>query len=247
VITASIVSHGHGSMVVEIANQLSKSEFVKKIVITLNIPEDLSCDNEKIIIVNNTKKKGFGANHNKAFRDYCNTEFFLVINPDVKLNPEIFKELVYRMSGSDLSFCAVKVLNSHAELENSYRDFPNATHLLKKLFKIKIAENLNTLKINNKIFSDWIAGMFLLFKSDSYMVLNGFDQSTFFLYYEDVDICYRAKLQNMRYIVWDDLAIEHNAQRDSHKKIKYAALHFCSHVKFLLRYYFGRGLVIKRD
>ena len=236
-ITASIVSHGHGKMVEEIAGQLANSDLITKIIVTLNIPENFELNNQKIILEKNIKKEGFGANHNKAFRKYCKTKFFLVINPDVRLNSCIFKELIVRMNDLDIDFSSPQIRNSRGEIENSYRDFPDALYLMKRLLKLKINQNLKTFKIGNKIFSDWIAGMFILFNSESYAILNGFDQKRYFLYYEDVDICFRAKKFKMKYLVWDDIEVEHNAQRDSHKKIIYTINHLASHIKFLIRFY----------
>ena len=53
-ITASIVSHGHGKMVEEIAGQLANSDLITKIIVTLNIPENFELNNQKIILEKNT-------------------------------------------------------------------------------------------------------------------------------------------------------------------------------------------------
>ncbi len=41
---------------------------------------------------------------------------------------------------------------------------------------------------------EWVAGSFIAFKSSSYRKVQGFDEN-YFMYCEDIDICYRAKSQ----------------------------------------------------
>jgi len=59
-----------------------------------------------------------------------------------------------------------------------------------------------------------------------------FDEN-FFLYYEDVDLCKRAKNLNLNIKVCPKVYVKHFAQRDSHKKFKF----FIFHVKSILRYF----------
>lgn len=66
--------------------------------------------------------------------------------------------------------------------------------------------------VNEKIiYPDWVGGMFMLFRRETFAQLGGFDQR-YFLYYEDVDLCARLNLQGykMPYVLRPKLFITHS-------------------------------------
>ena len=101
---------------------------------------------------------------------------------------------------------------------------------------------LRKYKSNQKgsfIYPDWIAGMFMLFKSSDYLKLGGFDQS-YFMYCEDMDICARMKDLGLNYAVQKNICVVHEARRDSSKKLKYFNWHIKSLLRFWFNFYFKR-------
>ena len=86
---------------------------------------------------------------------------------------------------------------------------------------------------NEVKYTDWVGGMFMLFNSKDYKELKGFDEK-YFLYFEDVDICYRAN--KMGFTVASstnkNLDLIHFAQRKSFKNIKYYLLYFKSFITY---------------
>src|SRR5260221_10829690 len=64
---------------------------LKRLVVTLNVPqaEVLRADGApfEVITLRNDRALGFGANHNRAFR-HCNTDWFTVLNPDLRLSDD---------------------------------------------------------------------------------------------------------------------------------------------------------------
>ncbi len=63
---------------------------------------------------------------------------------------------------------------------------------------------------------DWIGGAFMAFKAASFEKLGGFDES-YFMYYEDTDICHRAKNEGMKIVYNPEFYIVHEAKRDGRK------------------------------
>ena len=63
-----------------------------EVVVTINIEEKIPFKeddfNFKIRVIQNEHPKGFGANHNAAFR--WASRYFCVLNPDVRLTPGSF-------------------------------------------------------------------------------------------------------------------------------------------------------------
>ena len=73
----------------------------------------------------------------------------------------------------------------------------------------------------------WIAGMFMMFPSEVFRAIAGFDER-FFLYCEDYDICARLHLAGYKLVVDTNTRAVHDAQRDSHRSLKHLRLHLTS-------------------
>jgi N-acetylglucosaminyl-diphospho-decaprenol L-rhamnosyltransferase len=76
----------------------------------------------------------------------------------------------------------------------------------------------------------WIPGLFMLFRSEAYRKIGGFDER-FFMYGEDFDICARTGLAGWKLQVGEDLVARHDAQRASHRSKKYLYWHVTSLLK----------------
>ncbi|MDB5877553.1 MAG: glycosyl transferase family protein, partial [Variovorax sp.] len=99
-ITVSIVSHGQLPLIRPLLEQLDRWSHaaIDKVVLTINIPEadavaDLTGLRFKVERIENTRPKGFGANHNQAF-GRCATPWFLVLNPDIRLDSDVLTPLM---------------------------------------------------------------------------------------------------------------------------------------------------------
>lgn len=231
-ITASIVSHGHGEMVERLIGQLQKIETVSQIILTLNIPERIQIkNNEKLTIVHNNMPFGFGANHNNAFK-LCTQAFFCVLNPDIELLEDPFPTLLECIKQQSFSLVAPIIVSSSGSIEDSVRIFPTWSSLLRKLFFS--FEGRWPLVMDKSInCPDWVAGMFMLFDSMIYKEIEGFD-TNYFMYYEDVDICRRARNHGYQIGLCTKVKAIHDAQRTSRKNIKFLFWHIKSMLRFLL-------------
>ncbi len=58
-------------------------------------------------------------------------------------------------------------------------------------------------------FPDWVSGSLMLIRNETFFRLNGFDES-FWMYFEDVDICRRARNAGGNIAFFSDIEIEHN-------------------------------------
>jgi N-acetylglucosaminyl-diphospho-decaprenol L-rhamnosyltransferase len=234
-ISLSIVSHGQAELIHPLLaniNEWCGSTVIKEVIITCNIPEiaEFKLKTLPLKIINNNVPKGFGENHNEAFK-HSTGEFFCVINPDIRLNRNPFIDLLKVIVGDPkTAVVGPRVINSQGALENNARPFPNLVTTLKKAFGSK----KTGLYLDNAVPNspDWIAGMFMLFNSKAFREVGGFDER-YFLYYEDADIC--ARLRNAG---WDigycrDSEVIHDARRDSHRKLRYLKWHVSSMIRFL--------------
>ena len=230
-ITVSIVSHNHGDMVTGLVNRLLEFSEVSAVILTCNISEPLYLgEGVQLIRINNQTPKGFGANHNAAFR-HCTTNYFCVLNPDVELPCNPFQSLTTAMQSHSAQIAAPIVLAPTGVIEDSVRYFPTVGALICKSLgrtdgRYKIAPGRLPFE------PDWVAGMFMLFCAKAYKQLQGFDEN-YFLYYEDVDICRRAHQLGLKIVCCPEVAIVHRAQRASRKSIKHMRWHLASMYRFL--------------
>lgn len=230
-IAISIVSHGHGLMVSNLVNQLLSIPEVSQIIITFNIPELVHIpENPYIKLINNIYPQGFGENHNKAFK-LCDQSFFCVLNPDITFEINPFPVLISSILLEKVALVSPAVKNMDGTIEDNARLFPSPfSILLRKFIKYKDAYRY---RFNDPIFyPEWVAGMCMLFKSESYAALSGFDER-YYLYVEDIDICTRIWLNGYQVLLNPAAIIIHNAQRASRTNWR----HIRWHVSGLLRYF----------
>lgn len=230
-IAISIVSHGHGKMVESLVSNLLNFPEISSILLTLNIAEELNIPtNPRIIVIKNISPKGFGANHNAAFK-MCSELYFCVLNPDILIEYNLFRELVSSFDIHKTGLVSPLVKNSKGGIEDSVRHFLTPASLFLRVF-CKKSDAYKCLEGGGFIFSEWVGGMFMLFSSTVFEHINGFDEK-YFLYVEDVDICTRVWLNGYKVLVNQNVSVIHNAQRASRKSFK----HMLWHIKGIFRYF----------
>lgn len=237
-ISLSIVSHGQADLVTGLLNDLERligKDLISEIILTLNIPEEIDLKNKDlpISIIRNASPKGFGANHNSAFK-HAKGDFFCVLNPDIRLRENPFIKLVENIKKLKLGMIAPAIVDANGQLEDSVRKFPTVIRLLKRLVLGK--HDLHQFSKTDKAFyPDWVAGMFMLFDKDAFHAVKGFDEH-YFLYYEDVDICVRLWQKELPIAVLPQTQVIHHAQRQSHKQLKYLHWHIVSMLRFFTKH-----------
>lgn len=235
--TLSVVSHQQQHLVKDLLDDL-KTYSCQNIcvILTVNLTEVLTFKPSDypfpISVLYNQQAKGFGANHNQAF-EHCNTPYFCVINPDVRLLSDPFNVLIAELNQYSAAVIAPLVLSPEMQVEDSVRKFPTPLTVFKKLFSKKITVDYAVNKV--LINPDWVAGMFMLFKAEKYQLVGGFDER-YFLYYEDVDICKSLHKADEKIVFSPNASVIHAARRSSHRKMRYLFLHINSMLRFFLKH-----------
>jgi hypothetical protein len=84
------------------------------------------------------------------------------------------------------------------------------------------------------IYPDWLAGMFLLLRGDIFQKVKGFDEK-FFLYYEDVDLCWRLRRDGFQVVQDRSISVVHDARRESRRNLRFARWHLASMARYLIK------------
>ncbi|NTV72021.1 MAG: glycosyltransferase family 2 protein [Azonexaceae bacterium] len=237
-ITVSVVSHGQGELVAKLLEDLARCPSVSEIIVTQNIPEcEIVCPASllsRVRFVRNDKPLGFAANHNQAFR-LCGNAMFAVVNPDIRFEGDPFPLLMEAIAESGAAMAAPAVRNPHGAVEDSIRRFPTLLGLVTKALRLSSGQ-IHLDAHSEPFCPDWVAGMFMLFRRETYALLGGFDEG-FFLYYEDVDICVRAWRAGMKIVVCPSVSVVHDARRDSHRSVRHMRWHLASMARYFAKHY----------
>jgi len=237
-LTISIVSHGHGALVRDLLRDLDTVVGVPfKVVLTHNIPEPDQFDpaglRYRLQIIRNERPRGFGANHNAAFGATAGNHF-CVINPDVRLTADPFPALLAGLGDAATAVAAPAIVGQAGKMESTARRFPTPASILRKALvgppALEYAIGPDPLRV------DWVSGVFMMLRRETYLRLGGFDER-YFLYYEDVDLCARAGALGLSVCLVPAVSAIHAARRDSHRNPRYAAWHLRSMLRFFLTRY----------
>jgi N-acetylglucosaminyl-diphospho-decaprenol L-rhamnosyltransferase len=223
-ITISIVSHRHGSYVRELLADLDAvADRIDRVIVTRNVPEDDGFAELRpafpMEIVENAQPRGFAANHNAAFA-LCASPWFLVLNPDVRLDASVIANLVdHAPRGSGV--LSPRVMEPGKTEPEPRRSLLTPFEIMGRWVHPEY----------DAPRAEWVAGVFMLFRSAAFRAVRGFDEK-FFMYVEDADICARLKLSGWAVTVDESLRILHDAQRDSDRNWRALGWHWASMFKW---------------
>jgi N-acetylglucosaminyl-diphospho-decaprenol L-rhamnosyltransferase len=186
-----------------------------------------------VLEIDNPHPKGFGANHNAAFR-LAKGQMFCVLNPDIRLKIDPFPALIEALVSPQVGVAAPRILDTAGGTEDSARRFPTPSYILQKI--LGLTPKLDYRLDDSSLSPDWVAGMFMLFRQEVYAELNGFDER-YFLYYEDVDLCRRLRKRGYEVRLLPTVSAVHDARRDSRRSLR----HLRWHAQSMLRYFTHPG------
>ena len=153
------------------------------------------------------------------------------MNPDIRINEEVFAALHACLQDETVGVAAPLVVGPNGMMEDSARRFPTPLRILCKA--LGGCRGSNYTAKDETVFPDWVAGMFMLFRREVFEKMGGFDER-YFLYYEDVDLCARLRLQGYKVALSPAVKIVHHAHRSSHRDLKYFKLHLGSMLRFFI-------------
>ena len=239
-LVVSIVSHGHGHMVWQLVEQVLHCPELQKIVLTINIPEDVpNFSDPRVDLVLNPEPKGFGANHNAAFKRNSSA-FFCVLNPDIILDENPFAFLIKNLGDRRVGLVAPLVVGACGLPEDSMRRFLTPWAMVNRV--LGFDSGAYSVRDGGSNFApDWVAGMFMLFRSQAYAKVGGFDER-YFMYCEDADICTRLWKAGYKVVGCLSANVIHNAQRASHRSFK----HLSWHMRSMARYFWSHSFSLPK-
>ncbi|OUY06684.1 glycosyltransferase [Acinetobacter populi] len=200
-VIASIVIYKHSYKDLEqTLTSLLCTSVIQKIILVDNDQSDWAKDfnHEKVIYLKTEGNYGFGYGHNFAIKLYAaQSDYFLICNPDIFFDENEFESLINFADTRPESLFLPKIIYENGENQYGARLLPTPLNLFARRFSPKFAEKLDQnyllkdFDLSKPIFTPYLHGCFMLFKSKPLLILNGFDER-FFMYMEDVDLSRRC-------------------------------------------------------
>jgi GT2 family glycosyltransferase len=252
-ITASIVLYNEDFN--ELSNSVDsflKTDLRKKLFLIDNSPQNDLREkfvHPEIEYIHTKKNIGFGAGHNKIINKIKNySTYHLILNPDVSFKPSVIPKLIEELKKEkDVSMIAPKVLFSNGDHQYTCRRYPSLLELLTRssaVFKYFFSSVIHKGEYYDKdltksFYPDFMHGGFLLFKTEDFVSINGFDER-YFLYMEDVDICRKIDAFGKKKRYFPKEEIIHILKKGSSKNLKLFFIHLISIMKYFNKWGFKK-------
>ena len=244
-ITASIVLYNQNINVLKkTVTSFLNTPFKKKLFLIDNSKnnqvKDILKSNE-IEYVFMGKNIGFGKAHNLILNK-IQSDFHLILNPDVAFSPDIISALMNQLlQNKEVSFITPKVIYPDKSLQYVCRKHPTLFNFINrnlKIFKrLALKNQYSNSDLNKPFYPDFIHGCFMLFKTEDFKILNGFDER-YFLYMEDADLCRKIDRSGKKIMYFPEVNIIHQHQKGSFKSLKLFFYHISSAIKYFLKWGF---------
>ncbi len=204
-----IVNYNVKEFLQNLLNSIDKasSNISKEIIVIDNASDDGSVDiiKEKfpsVRLIENKINVGFGRANNQGL-EISKGKFILFINPDCIVSEDTLDNMVsFFESHPECGLAGCKILNSDGTLQLACRrsfpgpwtSFTKVTGLSNLFSKNRIFARYNlTFLDENKTYEvDAVSGSFMMVRNEAYEKVGGFDEQ-FFMYGEDLDLCYRVQ------------------------------------------------------
>lgn len=172
----------------------------------------------QLTIVDNDRNLGFAKANNKA-AEFANGTHILLLNPDtVVLDRAIDKLLEFALGNTDAGIWGGKTLFADGTLNpTSCWSFPSIWSLFCQLSGLNVLfrdtsvfnpEAMGGWSRDGERFVDVVSGCFFLISQADWNSLGGFNEN-YFMYGEEVDLCYRARKKSIGAMVSGNPTIIH--------------------------------------
>lgn len=171
-------------------------------------------DFPKVTLIENKENIGFGKAHNQVFSKAMG-DFFLIVNSDTKSPKDAIEKMVdFMQKYPDCGISSCKLVGLDGKLQSNGGDLPFGLALLSWLFNLEVFGNLpNFHRIEKEYYYrarevGWVGGTYTLISSHVLKKAGLFDEA-FFMYFEDTEICFRAKRAGFKIMINPKIVVEH--------------------------------------
>lgn len=178
---------------------------------------------DKVRFIESGENRGFAAGNNLALRE-VSSDYVLLLNSDTVVWQDTLENIYsYMEAHPDVGACGCRVRLENGELDKACkRTFPNVKNSFFRLFHIPTKSkddnyNLTNLPDDGVYEIDCLTGAFMFMRKDALDDAGLLDE-TFFMYGEDIDLCYRIKKSGWKIVYYGKSSITHLKGASSKKQ-----------------------------
>jgi len=177
----------------------------------------------EVITIANRANRGFAAANNQGIKA-SSGQYILLLNPDTIIHPGTLNILIgFLDNNPDVGVCGAKLLYADGSVQPSVRRFPSFRavlyrHTVFRLLRIFRADyrrwSMKDFDYDRQMDVDQVMGAAMIIRRSVIDEVGSMDEG-FFMYYEEVDLCYRIKRAGWRIVFLPDAVITHLSGRSA--------------------------------
>ncbi len=248
-LSACIVLYHCGEEVFDALRCLQNTPVEVSVFLCDNSPEDITAEKLQwafpgITVLPQKGNIGFGRANN-AVLPYLQSQYHLMMNPDVTFPPDLLPRMVqYMNQHPNIAILTPRVLNEDGTEQYLPKKRISVHYLLGGLLENKgrlfrhwrEEYTLADMEISTPVPVEFATGCFLLIRTSVFRELNGFDPR-FFLYQEDSDLSRRVLESRKGSIIYHpDMCITHRWARENTRTMRGRTRQIRSIMKYFLKW-----------
>ena len=235
-ISAIILNYKHSNDTISCIEALRKSDAGKEIdyYIVDNSPDKtIEAKFKKLFpginYISSSTNVGFAAGNNKAIRKILKTdsEYILIINPDVTIGHDFFVPLLKHFADKEVGIVAPAIYHT----QKGKKIFGLEGQVNWKYAKPE-HRNLSSVKNLNPIISEFVTFACALISTDTFKKSGLLDEG-YFMYFEDVDYCLTAGRAGKKIILDPTIVVAHETSSSFSRPTQKLFISFKSHFHFI--------------
>lgn len=208
-VSAVIVNYNAGEHILRCVRTL-RADGISEIVVADNASSDGSVEalvaaDPDVVVVATGANLGFGTAANRGVA-HTTGEYLLILNPDTLVEPGTAKALVAALEANrDVAIVGPRVETVDGETYPSARCFPDLAVAAGHAFLGFVAPRNRFTRRYRMLDADrtapgevdWVSGTCMMVLRKAFLAVGGFDER-YFMYVEDVDLCWRVRQAGWR-------------------------------------------------
>lgn len=194
---------------------------------------------KNIKVIKNSENLGFSKAHNQILKNIT-SDYVILLNPDTRIPQDTIQKMEeFLESRPYCGIASCKIVDFNGNLQSNGGDFPIGTAFLSWLFNLEslgFTKNFHRQDINyflNQHQVDWVGGTLMMIRGDLVKKV-GFLNEEYFMYFEDVDYCFRTRKNKSEVWINPEVEIKHVSGASS-RNPKF--MQWCGEFKGVIHFY----------